>query len=156
MHRLPGVTSVRIARESFWHLHALIKEDPVFKSTGCKPQRPLAHQLAAFLVQMGAETGIKSATSIGIAEGTVFLYCKRVTRAIRNICDHHLAWPGPARRQFLSSEMGVHGFPGCISIGDGTYIRLAGKPQMKERPFAYYCRKKFYAVNMINNYLFIR
>ena len=119
-----------MSRAAFWHVHDLIKDDPVFTSGGKRPQRPPAHQLAAFLVRMGATSGVKSAGGVSIAEGTVFLYCKRGTRALRMIRTNHLAWPGHARRQFLSSEMGVVGFPGCIGISDGTYIRLAGRPVM--------------------------
>lgn len=93
---------------------------------------------------MGAETAIKTAGVMSIAEGTVYVYTKRVCRAIRHLRDQHLAWPGQERREFLSNEMAQQGFPGCIGIADGSYIRLLFKP--KVNGYAYWCRKKYYAV----------
>lgn len=93
---------------------------------------------------MGAETAIKTAGVMSIAEGTVYVYTKRVCRAIRHLRDQHLAWPGQERREFLSNEMAQQGFPGCIGIADGSYIRLLFKPKVNR--YAYWCRKKYYAV----------
>ncbi|KZP34567.1 hypothetical protein FIBSPDRAFT_719687, partial [Athelia psychrophila] len=133
-----------VDRDTFWHLHDLISGDPIFVSTGIKPQRPVQFQLAAFLCRSGAVSGIKTSSIVGIAEGTAYNYMHRVVRAFRNIRADHLAWPGIARRQFLSGEMGGFGFPRCIGIGDGTYIRLVDKPWIDG--WSYWCRKKFYAV----------
>lgn len=139
----------RVDRETFWHLHDLISRDSIFVSTGVRPQRPVKVQLAAFLCRCGAVSGIKSSSIICIAEGTVYGYIKRIVRAFRNIRDNHLAWPGVSRREFLSKEMGASGFPGCIGIGDGTYIRLVDKPWIDG--WSYWCRKKFYAVCMLKH-----
>ena len=135
----------RVDRETFWHLHGLIADDPIFVSRGKKPQRPVKYQLAAFLCRAGMESGVKSASVIAIAEGSVYNYVQRVCRAFRNIQDDHLAWPGDERRTFLKEEMGAGGFPGCIGIGDGTFVHLVDKPW--ENGWAYWCRKKFYAVS---------
>ena len=75
----------------------------------------------------------------------MYNYVQRVCRAFRNIRDDHLAWPGDERRTFLKEEMGAEGFPGCIGIGVGTFVRLVDKPW--ENGWAYWCRKKFYAVS---------
>lgn len=131
-------------RDSFWYLHHLIEDDPVFQSTGRKPQRPSWHQLATFLIRYGEDPAMKSAKIAGIAEGTVYNYCDRVVQAFRNIRAHHLAWPGKERRAFLKYEMADYGFPGCIGIVDGTLIPLQNKPL--ENGEVYWCRKKFYAV----------
>lgn len=50
---------IRMSRESFWHLHELIQDDPVFLGGPRSPQRPVAQQLAAFLCYVGAEPGLK-------------------------------------------------------------------------------------------------
>lgn len=131
---------------NLFHLLSLIKHDPVFISGGRRPQRPPKYQLATFLAHVGDETGVKTATVMSIAKGSVFNYTYWVVQALRNIRDNHLAWPGNARQQFLSDEMKEFGFPGCIGIGDGSYICLAGKPINTTNPYAYWCRKKFYAV----------
>ncbi|KAI0055217.1 hypothetical protein BV25DRAFT_1815942 [Artomyces pyxidatus] len=132
-----------MSRESFWKLHDMIKGDPIFQSRGRRPQRPVKYQLATFLCRMGAESAIKTAGVMAIAEGTAYLYSWRVCKAFRNIRAQHLAWPGPERRAFLSQEMQVGwGFPGCISIGDGSYIFLENRPS--RNGYAFWCRKKRY------------
>jgi hypothetical protein len=133
-----------MSREAFTHLLHLIGDDPVFISTSGRPQHPVHYQLAAFLCYVGAEDALKAASVICVCEGTVYGYRERVCRALRNIQDAHLAWPGPARREYLNSAMSEWGFPGCIGIGDGTLIRLVNKPL--RNGWAYWCRKKFYAV----------
>ena len=51
-------------RAAFWHLNGLIEDDPIFISTGHRPQRPVHYQLAAFLCRVGAESAVKSASII--------------------------------------------------------------------------------------------
>lgn len=131
-------------RDSFWYLHDLIKNDPIFLSTGRKPQRPSWHQLATFLIRYGEDPAIKSAKIAGVSEGSVYNYCDRIAQAFRNIRPQHLSWPGQERRAFLKEEMTEYGFPGCIGIIDGTLIRLREKPLVDGE--VYFCRKKFYAV----------
>ena len=136
----------RMTRESFWHLHNLIQEDLIFVSSGHKQQRPVSEQLAAFLMHCGGISHVIAASHCCIAEGTTYLYHKRVRKALLNIRDNHLAWPGPQRRAFLKEEMNEFGFPGCIGIIDATLIPLASKP-LKDG-WAYYTRKKFYGVSL--------
>ena len=133
-------------RESFQYVLDLIEDDPVFVSTNpLKPQRPARHQLATFLCRVGSTSAIKTSTVMGIAEGTVFLYVDRVSKALRRRREDHLAWPGEERRQFLSDRGAEYGFPGYIGSGDGCLIRLERRPSAKN-PWAYYCRKQFYSV----------
>lgn len=136
-----------MSRESFFYLLSLIEDDPIFVSSATKRQRSPKHQLAAFLCRAGAEDGLKAASVTCIAEGTLYGYCYRVSKALRNIRDAHLAWPGPERREYLKEEMTAWGFPGCIGIGDGTLIRLTSKP--RANGWVYWCRKKFYAVRIM-------
>lgn len=143
-----------MSRTSFWHLHGLIQDDPIFVSRGHKPQRPIRFQLAAFLIRFGGENSVRMADNLGIAEGTGYLYVQRVSKAFRNIRRDHLSWPGLARRDFLSQAMAPYGFPGCIGILDGSLIRLTDKPR-GQSGFAYYSRKKFYAVCQIVEFTFL-
>jgi hypothetical protein len=136
----------RLSRESFDHVLDLIKSDPVFQSTGKKPQRPVKYQLAAFLCHVGGEDAAKTGDITSIAEGTSYLYIPRVTRALRNLRSSFLAWPGPERREYLKDAMGEWGFPGCIGICDGTFLRLLHKPW--KQGWSYWCRKKYYAVSI--------
>lgn len=138
-----------MARESFWHLNDLIKDDTIFLPRGNKPQRPVAEQLASFLMHCSGVSHIIAASHCCIAEGTTYLYNYRVRCALLNIRDAHLAWPGPRRRAFLKNELSDFGFPGCIGLIDATLIPLAEKPS--KDGWAYFTRKKNYAVC----YLFI-
>lgn len=134
----------RVDQANFWHLHDCIKHNPIFQSTGRKPQRPVWYQLAAFLLRYGYDPTLKTAEQSCMSEGSVYNYCDCVVQAFRDIRREHLAWPGPERRSFLKAEMAEYGFPGCIGIVDGTLIRLMDKPSIDGE--VYFCRKKFYAV----------
>lgn len=134
-------------RRSFRTLCDLIKDDAIFVSTGRKPQRPPWYQLAAFLLRFGCDPAEKTAESCGIGEGTVYLYCKRVTWAFRNIRPQFLYWPDHRYRAILKERMAEEGFPGCIGMVDGSLIPLANKPSKDGE--LYFCRKKFYAVRRL-------
>lgn len=141
------LTSTRMSREAFWHVHDLIAGDTIFLSRGRRPQRPVSYQLVAYLVKFGGMPGIKAVGTLGLAEGSVSKYASRVTRALRNIRVEHLFWPGKERKTWLKEQMADYGFPGCLGSVNGTLIRLSDKPLRD--PFSYYCRKKFYAVSFI-------
>ena len=131
-------------RDAFWDLHQHIRNDPVFVSNGRRPQRPPLIQLATFLCYVGGESGIKTAAFCATAEGTVWLYIRRVTRAVRKLRDLFISWPSYSERDNISMRMGNLGFPGCLGSCDGSYLRSATKPN--ENGYAYYCHKGFYAV----------
>ena len=42
---------------------------------------------------------------LSIGEGTVFLYCKRVSRALRQLKSQFLGWPDPARKEVISTAI---------------------------------------------------
>ncbi|KZP26714.1 hypothetical protein FIBSPDRAFT_887199 [Athelia psychrophila] len=112
-----GVKVYRVNHETFWHLHSLIKSDPIFASTRQRPQRPVQYQLAAFMCHAGgAVSGVKLASAICIAEGTVYDYAKRVCQAFHNIWSDYLAWPGVDRRAWLSKQMGAEGFQDALAL----------------------------------------
>ena len=134
-----------MSRDAFWHVHGLIQHDPIFQSSGPRPQQPVKYQLAAYLIRFGSNTSIRTAAILSLAEGTVYLYTKCVCSALRNIKTEHLFWPGPVHKEFLKNEMAEFGFPGAIGIVDGTLIQLVDKP-LKDG-WAYFCHKKFYAVS---------
>lgn len=140
-----------MSRRSFSHLVGLISDDPVFVSTGKRKQRPVPEQLAAFLMRCGGKIMIHASTDTAAAEGTVYLYCKRVCQAILNLRDRYLSWPNQERRESLKLIMEDMGFPGCIGILDATLIPLMDRP--KKNGWAYFCRKKYYAVCNAQSYV---
>lgn len=141
-----------MSRETFDKLVGLLENDPIFLSTGARPQRAVRYQLAAFLLRYAAEgsDAIGVSNKLGIGEGTVYNYCKRVTRALRKIGLTVLSWGNSARHQETANFIEQnYGFKNCIGIVDGSLIRLSEVPM--EHGQAYWCRKKFPAVSYIYN-----
>jgi len=69
--------------ESFKALVNLLNTHQIFQLNNVKQQAPIEFQLAVFLRRLGSRDDIFSLCSCyEIAEGTVLLYCKRVTKAI--------------------------------------------------------------------------
>jgi hypothetical protein len=134
---------------SFQHILDLIKDDPVFCNQNRRPQRPVQHQLAVYLIRMGRTQALKTSNVAGVAEGTLYKYCNRVSKAIRCLKRGHLAWPGHQRRRIIKRTFAAKGFPGCIGMCDGSLIRLGTKP--KESGKSYWCRKKMYAVSSFSH-----
>lgn len=134
-----------MSRDAFWHIHGLIEDDPVFASTPRRPQRPVKFQMAAFYMQVGGMTALRTGDIIGVAEGSSFLYFDRVSKALRRLKPQYLKWPDTTRRAVIKQWMEDKTFPGCIGIGDGSLLRLVHRPL--KNPWSYWCRKKFYAVS---------
>ncbi|KAI0658943.1 hypothetical protein C8Q70DRAFT_934053 [Cubamyces menziesii] len=134
----------RMSRDTFDRLVALLESNPLFTSTGKKPQRPVRYQLACFLMRYSVRGGdsLHAAKQLGIGLGTVFLYCRRVARALREIGLEILTWGNDERHKEVSEYIFEHfGFRDCIGIVDGSLIRLTKSP--KVMGLVYYCRKKY-------------
>jgi len=135
---------LRMSRPSFWALVDKISDDPGLRSSGLRPQAPVWYQLAVFLIRWSNASALRTAGVMAVAEGSVYNYCARISKAFRRIKPEHLWWPGDQRRAFLKEEMGGYGFPGCIGMVDGTLFKLSEKPQ--QEPYSYYTRKQFYGL----------
>lgn len=133
-----------MTRDNFTKVLGLISFHPVFFSTGVRQQRPVYEQLAVFLMRCSGKMALHTSTDAAIAEGTIYLYCKRVCTALLDLRNDKLSWPNQQQREVLKAEMEQYGFPGCIGILDATLIPLMDKP--KNHGWSYFCRKKFYAV----------
>ncbi|KAF5336987.1 hypothetical protein D9611_003110 [Ephemerocybe angulata] len=136
----------RVGRDTFDKLIDRISNDPVFVSTK-KPQRPVKYQLACFLIRYGqaGSDSLDTAQKLAIGHGTVFLYCTRVSKALRRIKSQVIKFPDEARQQEISDYIeSVSGFPGCIGIGDGCVIPFSEKPSVQGE--TYMTRKKRFGV----------
>ncbi len=129
----------RMDRDAFWFLNDLIQDDPVFVSTGHRPQQPLWLQLAVFLCRMGNKTGVTAASFASVSEGSAFLYSEQVCRAFQNIHDDHVYWLGYYKREQFSNTMSAWGFPGCLGSSNGTYICLEKHPE--DNGYAYWLQE---------------
>jgi hypothetical protein len=132
-------------RESFWRIHDQIEYDSIFLSRGRKPQHPVHFQLATFFIRAGAETSLKSASLIAIAEGSVYNHCRCVQRAIRRLMPEWISFPIAGDLGLDAEEMAAQGFPGAKGTADATGLPLETKPSTNA--YAYFSgRKKFYGV----------
>ncbi|KAG1725681.1 hypothetical protein EDD22DRAFT_853646 [Suillus occidentalis] len=138
----------RVSRTTFDHLVRILEENPIFKSMGRKPQRPVRYQLACFLLRYGTRGGdsLQAAHKLGIGFGTVFLYCKRVVRALREIGMQVVTWGDETRQNEMTRRvLDQSGIPDCIGMLDGSLIRLTEMPDRNGLTFI--CRKKFPALS---------
>jgi len=139
----------RCTHQSFFTVCNIIRDHPVFQSTGTKPQRPVEVQLATFLRTYGGtrKHHLEGALSCNIGEGTTILYTDRVIEALGDLAGQYIHWPDEARRAEIRAAFGDMGFPGAIGAVDGSLIQFADKPLTDA--IYYYCRKKFYGVRIL-------
>lgn len=125
----------------------ILSKDAVFISRGRKAQGHVKIQLACFLLRSGSmgATTMYPARQLGLGKGTVKAYCDRVTRALRNLSTHYIAWPSPERRLVISrSFKETSGLPHCISVGDASQMKFGEIPE--DFGVRFLCRKKFPSV----------
>jgi hypothetical protein len=136
----------RISRTTFDSLVARLEDDPIFQSSGCKPQHPVKFQLAAFLRRYGlcGSDSLQVAKELGIGFGTVFLYCTRVIKALQRLGLKAVSW-GDNQQHYVTEQyiQQNYGIPGVLGIVDGTLIQLTAAPSQANRGVVYLCRKKF-------------
>jgi hypothetical protein len=132
----------------FDRLVHILAPNPIFHSPR-KQQRHVKFQLAAFLVrygQQGSDT-LDVAAKLSIGHGTVYNYCKRVSRAIRELGPQYLQWGNQDRKAVVSTAIEAQsGFPKCLGSGDGSQIRIGEEPTVDGEQFR--CRKKFISVSI--------
>lgn len=131
----------------FDYLVPLLSVNKIFQSTGRRPQRHVKYQLGCFLIRYGAigSDTLGTAQKLSIGLGTVFLYCRRVTRAIRELRPRFLGWPTTEGKAVIRRHIkDLSGFPKCLGAGDGSLIRFCEIPN--EDGHLFQSRKKFSGV----------
>ncbi|KAK2464094.1 hypothetical protein APHAL10511_003881 [Amanita phalloides] len=126
----------RIGCQTFDHLVQLLEVNPLFHSTGRKPQCPVHYQLACFLIRYGFQgsDSLQPAYDLGMG-------------ALRQLGPTTISWGDKDRQKVVSDYILEHfGFPDCLGALDGTLIQLTSAP--KDNGRTYYCRKKFPAINV--------
>lgn len=140
---------VRLRPDEFIHILDLIKNDDVFQSCE-RTQLPTELQLKIVLYRLGS-TGSgasvrKVASLFAIGDGgTIQNVTRRVFKAILNLKDQYLYWPGEAERAQLVLETKDE-LPGCVGYIDGTEIRLAEAPTKNHE--LYFSRQRQYAIKV--------
>lgn len=136
-----------VGRDMFDHLVYSLAPNPIFHSPR-KKQRHVKFQIAAFLIRYGqrGSDSLDVAAKLSIGHGTVHNYCKRVSRAIRELGPRHLNWGNQERKEVVSSAIQAKsGFPKCLGSGDGSQIRFGELPLLDGEQFR--SRKKFISVS---------
>ncbi|KAF8068082.1 hypothetical protein FPV67DRAFT_1171459 [Lyophyllum atratum] len=140
----------RLGRQTFDRIVTLLERNSLFISRGRKPQRAVRYQLAAFLMRYGKEGSdtMSIAKRLGLGLGTVWIYCRRVTRALRELSLSVISW-GDEDRLHETAEFirDISGLGDCIGVLDGSLIRLDDIPT--EWGPLYFCRKKFPALRLM-------
>lgn len=136
-----------MGREMFNTTMALIGKNLIFQSKGKKPQRNVKWQLGTFLMRYGqlGSPVMDAALKMGIAEGTVVLYCTRVTRVIRELRENFGSWMSDVEQDESAAHIYKNiGFPDCVGSGDGSLIPSDGRPPHVGTNFL--SRKGFFGV----------
>ncbi|KAG2741603.1 hypothetical protein P692DRAFT_20668624, partial [Suillus brevipes Sb2] len=136
-------------RATFDRLVQILEWNPIFQSSGRKPQRPVHYQLGCFLIRYGTRGAnpLQAAHKLGVGFGTVFLYCRRVVRALRELRMQVISWGDEDRRNETTQRvMDRSGIPDCVGMLDGSLIRLNEMPDRNGLIFI--CQKKYPAINV--------
>jgi hypothetical protein len=149
---------IRIGREMFDKLVFILSKNPIFQSTNpSKPQRHVKFQLATFLLCYGhrGSDAFQVMHKLGIGQGSVYNYCRRVVRAIRELRDEYVGWPSEERKEEIKRAIFERsGFRECLGSGDGTHIQLTARPT--KNPVEYMNRKKDLSVRHAHCLIFTR
>ncbi|KAJ3712651.1 hypothetical protein C8R42DRAFT_313172 [Lentinula raphanica] len=140
----------RMGRVMFDNLVSLLAQNPIFHSPK-RRQRHVKFQLAAFLIRYGQRGSpvFDVASKLGLGFGTVHLYCRRVTRALRELRSQHLGWLSEERKKIVSQHIETsYGFENCVGSGDGCQIRMGIAPG--QNPDEFLSRKKEYSVCVLS------
>jgi hypothetical protein len=141
---------MRMSRPSFFNLLQKIENHEVFSNKAHCPQTPVKYQLATFLYYLGAGSASHAhiALPLGIGEGTVTLFCRRVLAAVLSLKTEMIQWPGEQARAAHAARVCVASggvFANCVGFVDGTYIILRYAPLTDW--YYYYNRKSSYGLN---------
>lgn len=144
----------RMDRLSFDRVVQLLENHPltrqIFISTNrSKAQRPVYVQLLAFLgYNAFPDTNAIIVTfTLGLGHGTLALYRRRVSRALRSLSTEFVKWPDLEERAVLRAKYGDM-FEGMLGIVDGSLIEMAEIPRV-DGAWYYSGRKKLYGVRLL-------
>jgi hypothetical protein len=131
-------------------LVTILESDSIFRSTGNKPQHPVKFQLGCFLLRYGkcGSDTLDVAQKLLLGFGTVTLYCRQVTQALRRLRNHYIVWPHVQRKTTIKDCIHQRsGFPNCLGAGDGSLFHLTQSPFFYSN--LYHCCKKNLAVSFV-------
>jgi hypothetical protein len=139
---------MRMNSDNFQKLVSMLVYHPIFQNNSNNLQSPVELQLAIFLRRIGSKENIFEICSrFGIAEGTVYLFCKRVMIAIFSLKRTLVKWPvDEAKQDVYEGFKNIGGMENVIGAIDGSHIGLANAPL--KQPETYWNRKKRYSIQL--------
>ena len=139
---------IRMDPDNFQRLVSLLNTHPIFQNNSNHLQAPVELQIAIFLKRIGSKENIFELCSrFGIAEGTVYIYCKRVIISILSLKKTLVKWPtGEDKQDVHRGFKNIGGMDNIIGAIDGSHIVLANAPL--KQPETYWNRKKRYSIQL--------
>jgi len=139
---------MRIDSVNFQYLVSMLNTHPIFQNNSNNLQASVELQLAIFLRRIGSkETIFEICSRFGIAEGTVYLYCKRIMIAISSLKKTLIKWPTNEIKQDTHEGFkNIGEMENVIGAIDGCHIILANAPL--KQPETYWNRKKKYSIQL--------
>ncbi|CAI2184044.1 4249_t:CDS:2 [Funneliformis geosporum] len=139
---------MRMDSINFQKLISVLNPLPIFQNNNNNLQVSVKLQFAVFLKRIGSKENIFEICSrFGIAEGTVYLYCKRIMIAISSLKKFLVKWPTNETKQRVHEGFkNIGGMENVIGAIDGSHIVLANAPL--KQPESYWSRKKRYSIQL--------
>lgn len=132
--------TVRMTRENFDSLVRELKDHPVYKSKGLRPQSDFKVQIVLVLDRIGSR-GIgnsvgRLARTYCVSEGSVVKFTKRFFEAVLSLQNRYLSWPTEQEKtEIKNAYTKKKGFKDCIGVVDGFMVDLAWKPSDRPNQF---------------------
>ncbi|GAA5882368.1 hypothetical protein JCM1840_000193 [Sporobolomyces johnsonii] len=150
--------SFRMSRTTFCQLVALLSRDPdhlddpdsrnpfLFNTSGTgRPAAAVEIQFGTFLRFASKLTHISSARDTAVGKGSAYNYIHTIVAALLALQKRYLRLPLTlAEKKEVSDGFGLSS---CLGTIDGSLFKLKNEP--KGTGGAYYCRKKFYGINLL-------
>ncbi|KAG0692453.1 hypothetical protein DFH29DRAFT_969308, partial [Suillus ampliporus] len=89
------------------------------------------YQLGCFLFRYGMHGSdtLRVAKELAIGHGSVFKYCRQVSRAFWELKVEFLVFPNAPWKEIISDYIEeTSDFPACIGSADGALIQFSEKP----------------------------
>ena len=117
----------RMSKHAFIQVLNLIERHPIFQNNSTCPQAHPSIQLAVFLYRVGASgtSTVRTSMPLGVGDGTVHLYFRRVCTALLSLSSENIVWPRGQQMEDVKARIckGTDGdFEDCCGFIDGSVI----------------------------------
>ncbi|XP_037932573.1 protein ALP1-like [Teleopsis dalmanni] len=141
---------MRVNKNQFAYLVALISEAEIFKKANGSKQFPIGLHLAIVLYRLGSSGESASirkvAATFGIGDGaTLMKITQRIFSVFITLLTKYIVWPSSSEQEQIISDT-YNELPFCIGYIDGTEIKIADAPQINHEK--YFSRNHIYSIKL--------